>query len=68
MGQTRTQEGCSQWWHCSGSKSMRSLGNSPWRSSLIQFRKLPTGTSFSALQATAQALQLMHFLESMTRA
>lgn len=66
VGQTRTQLGWSQWWHCSGSKEARRRGKAPLRSALIQLRNTPRGTSFSALQATTQALQSMHFLESRT--
>jgi hypothetical protein len=68
VGQTRTQAGSEQWWHCSGSNKAVRLGQSPFVSSLSQLRYLPSGTLFCALQDTAHALQLMHFLESTTRA
>src|SRR5512142_469529 len=68
VGQTRTHEGCSQWWHCSGSNDASSLGQTPRCSSLMRSREWPSGTWFSARHATTHALQLMHFFPSTTRA
>src|SRR6516164_5589649 len=66
VGQTRTQAGEAQWWHCSGSETASSLGYSPRISTLSQSRLYSSGTPFSARQATTQALQLRHLRESIT--
>jgi hypothetical protein len=49
-----------QWLQRSTVKCRRTAGNDPASVYFTQVRKDPTGTSFSALQATVQAWQPMH--------
>jgi len=49
-----------QWLQRSTVKKRRVFGNSPFSIYLTQVRNVPTGTSFSDLQARVQAWQPMH--------
>src|SRR5688572_16740575 len=65
-GQIVTQGAFVHWLQRKTAKDRRTSGTSPCSTYLTQVRKLPTGTSFSDLQATVQAWQPMHREWSMT--
>src|SRR6266550_8180202 len=65
-GQIVMHGASSQWLHLSTEKNRRVSGYSPFSMYLTQVRNVPSGTSFSDLQATVQAWQPMHFRWSMT--
>src|SRR5688572_11282388 len=58
-GQMVTHGALLQWLQRRIAKWRRTLGKRPFSVYLTQVRKLPTGTSFSALQATVHAWQPM---------
>src|SRR5258705_8712390 len=66
-GQMVMHGASSQWLHRSTEKNRRVSGYSPFSMYLTQVRNVPSGTSFSDLQATVQAWQPMHFRWSMTK-
>jgi hypothetical protein len=59
-GQLRTQGAFSQWLQRMGVNARFTSGNTPWSTYLTRSRQLLTGTLFSDLHATSQALQPMH--------
>ena len=65
-GQIVTQGASEQWLQRWTRNERRTSGNRPCSVYLTQVRKLPTGTSFSALQATVQAWHPMQLFWSMT--
>ena len=67
VGQIVTHGASVQWLQRSTVKYRRVFGNWPFSMYFTQVRNAPNGTSFSALQASVQAWQPMHFRWSMTK-
>jgi hypothetical protein len=66
-GQIVMHGASSQWLHLSTEKNRRVSGYSPFSMYLTHVRNVPSGTSFSDLQATVHAWQPMHLRWSMTK-
>ena len=67
-GQARTHGGSSQWLHRRGRKCFFTVGYVPTTLYGTQVRFTPSGVSYSALQATWQAMQPMQRRVSTTMA
>ena len=67
-GQMGTQGASEQWLHRMTLKARCVLGKPPFSMYLTQVRLTPIGVSCSALQATVQAWQPIHFRLSMMNA
>src|SRR6185503_11261258 len=66
-GQMVMHGASSQWLHLITEKKRRVSGYSPFSMYFTHVRNVPSGTSFSDLQATVQAWQPIHFRWSMTK-
>src|SRR5262245_10977945 len=66
-GQIVMQGASSQWLHLRTEKNRRVSGYSPFSMYFTQVRKVPSGTSFSDLQATVHAWQPIHLRWSITK-